>query len=162
MTLYKPFQIVLFFVLLSVASHIQAQNSTNTTGGEASGTGGTVSFSLGQVFYTTVSSGDGEIEQGVQHAYEIITVGSNDTRLNISLNAFPNPTSEILILQINNYNNEILLYQLLDLNGKIVESGKISLSQTQINTSLLPISTYFLDVSNLENKKVQSFKILKK
>jgi hypothetical protein len=97
----------------------------------------------------------------VQHAYEIFTVGIMETALNISLTAFPNPTTNILNLQISDYNNEKLSYQLYDMGGKLLSNGKITAQQTQINTSSLPPATYFINVVNQENKKVQSFKIIK-
>jgi spore coat protein U-like protein len=159
---FKSIQIVLLFTLLLMAGIAQAQESTNTSGGEATGSGGSVSYSVGQVVYTTNSGSSGTVAQGVQHAYEISVVGVNNTQSNISLNAYPNPATDVLTLQISNYNNEKLMYQLYDLNGKLISSEQIGASQTQINTATLPKATYFIDVLNQENKKVQSFKILKK
>jgi hypothetical protein len=158
----KSKQIVLLFTLLLVEGLAHAQESTNTSGGEATGSGGSVSYSVGQVVYTTNTGSSGSVAQGVQHAYEIFVVGVNDSQSNISLNAYPNPTADVLTLQISNYNNEKLMYQLYDLNGKLLSSAQIIAQQTLINTSTLPVSTYFIDVLNQENKKVQSFKIFKK
>ena len=140
----------------------QAQESTNASGGGATGSGGSVAYSIGQVVYTTNTGSNGSVAQGVQHAYEIFIVGFNDTKQHISLNAYPNPTADVLTLQISNYNNEKLMYQLYDLNGKLLSSEQIIAQQTLINTSTLPVSTYFIDVFNQENQKVQSFKIFKK
>jgi hypothetical protein len=70
----------------------QAQENANTSGGVATGSGGTVAYSIGQVAYTTNTGSNGSVDQGVQHAYEIFTVGIKETELNISLTAFPNPT----------------------------------------------------------------------
>ena len=100
--------------------------------------------------------------QGVQHAYEIFTVGINETRLNISLTAFPNPTTDNLTLLISDFNNENLSYQFYDLQGKLLSRLQITAKQTQINTSSLPSATYIINIVNHENKKVQSFKIIKK
>ena len=139
----------------------QAQESANSSGGNASGSGGTVAYSIGQVFYTSNSGSSGTVDQGVQHAYEIYSVGINETNLNISLTAFPNPTTENLTLQISDFINEKLFYQLYDLQGKLLTSGQVTAKQTQINTSSLPSATYFINVVNQENIKVQSFKIIK-
>ena len=104
----------------------------------------------------------GTVDQGVQHAYEIFTVGIKETALNISLTAFPNPTMDNLTLQISDYNNEKLSYQLFDMQGKQLSNGQIVAQQTQINMNSLPTATYFVNVVNQENKKVQSDKILYK
>ena len=139
----------------------QAQESANASGGDATGSGGTVAYSVGQVVYTTNTGGTGSVAQGVQHAYEIFTVGIKETNLNISLTAFPNPTTENLTLQISAYNNEQLSYQLFDIQGKLLSNGQILEQQTQINMNSLPPATYFINIVNQENKKVQSFKIIK-
>lgn len=139
----------------------QAQESVNTTGGDATGSGGTVAYSVGQIVYTTNTGSSGTVSQGVQHAYEIFTVGIKETGLNILLIAFPNPTTDNLTLQISDYNNEQLSYQLFDMQGKQLSNGQITAQQTQINMNSLPTATYFVNVVNQENKKVQSFKIIK-
>ena len=139
-----------------------AQESVNATGGDASGSGGTVAYSLGQVFYTTNSGSSGTVSQGVQQTYEISTVGMKQTELTISLSVFPNPTTDDLTLQIHDYNNEKLTYQLFDMQGKLLSSKVITSNQTQINMSDLPVATYFMIVMQ-KNRKIRrkSFKIIK-
>jgi hypothetical protein len=161
MTKNKSRPIALLAAGLLWAGFAQAQESINTSGGDATGTGGTASYSVGQVVYTTNTGSTGSVAQGVQHAYEIFTVGIKETELNISLTAFPNPTIENLTLQISDYNNEKLSYQLFDMQGKQISNGQIVAQQTQINMNSLPTATYFINVVNQENKKVQSFKIIK-
>ncbi len=154
--------LAIFLVGLLWGSLAQAQESANASGGDAAGIGGTVAYSVGQLVYTTSNGSNGTMAQGVQHAYEIFTVGINETRLNISLTAFPNPTTDNLTLLISDFNNENLFYQLYDLQGKLLSRLQITAKQTQINTSSLPSATYIINIVNQENKKVQSFKIIKK
>ena len=139
----------------------QAQESANSSGGNATGSGGTVAYSVGQVVFTTNFGNSGSVAQGVQHAYEIFTVGINESILNISLTAFPNPTTDYLTLQISDCNNEKLAYQLFNMEGKQLSNVQIVAQQTQINMNSLPSATYFINVVNQENKKVQSYKIIK-
>ena len=161
MTKNKSRPILLLTAGLLWAGLAQAQEYANASGGDATGSGGTVAYSVGQVVYTTNTGGTGSVAQGVQHAYEIFTVGIKETNLNISLTAFPNPTTENLTLQISAYNNEQLSYQLFDIQGKLLSNGQILEQQTQINMNSLPPATYFINIVNQENKKVQSFKIIK-
>lgn len=148
------------FLLLGLGG-LHAQESVNASGGDATGSGGTIAYSVGQVVYTTHTGSTGSVAQGVQHAYEIFTVGIKETELSISLTAFPNPTMDNLTLQINDYNNEKLSYQLFDMQGKQLSSGQVTAQQTQIKMNSLPSATYFINLVNQENKKVQSFKIVK-
>ena len=155
----RPFTMLLAGLLWG--SFVQAQESANSSGGNATGSGGTVAYSVGQLVYTTNTGTNGSVAQGVQHAYEIFTLDITETELNISLTTFPNPTRENLTLQISGYNNEKISYQLLDMQGKLLNNGQITSQQTQINMNSLPSATYFINVVNQENKIVQSFKIIK-
>jgi hypothetical protein len=143
------------------ANFAQAQESANASGGDATGSGGTAAYSIGQVVYTTNTGSSGSLAQGVQHAYQIFPVGTIETTLNISLTAFPNPTMGNLIIHVSDLSNEKLVYQLYDLQGKQLINGQVKTTQTELNTSSLPPATYFINVLNQENKKVQTFQIIK-
>jgi len=157
----KHKKIKLSVLLLGIGITAQAQQATTASGGDASGSGGTVAYSVGQVVYTTNTDASGTVSQGVQQPYEIFTVGIKETELNILLSVFPNPTAYNLTLQISDYNNEKLSYQLFDMQGKLLNNGQVIAQQVQINTANLPPATYFINVVNQENKKIQSFKIIK-
>lgn len=161
MTKNKSKLIALLVVVLLCASFAEAQESANASGGDATGSGGTVAYSVGQVVYTTNTGSTGSVAQGVQQTYVILNLGINETAMNMTLTAFPNPTAENLTLQISDYNNEKLAYQLFDMQGKLVSNGQIVAQQTFINMNSLPTATYFVYVVNQENQKVQSFKIVK-
>ncbi|MEX1003480.1 MAG: T9SS type A sorting domain-containing protein [Crocinitomicaceae bacterium] len=157
----KHKKIKLSVLLLGIGITAQAQQATTATGGDATGSGGTVAYSIGQVVYTTNTDASGTVSQGVQQPYEIFTVGIKETELNISLSVFPNPTANNLTLEISDYNNQKLSYQLFDMQGELLSNGQVTAQQTQISTANLPSATYFINVVNQENKKVQSFKIIK-
>ena len=161
MTKNKSRPLAILVAGLLWASMAQAQESVNASGGDATSSGGTVAYSVGQLVYTTNTSSSGTVSQGVQQAYEIYSVGIKKTELNISLSVFPNPTADNLTLQISDYNNEKLTYQLFDMQGRQLSNGQVIVEQTQINMNGLPSATYFIHVVNQENKKVQSFKIFK-
>ena len=72
---------------------LEAQHAFPVTGGEASGTGGTVSYTLGQVWYTTLNSNDVSITQGVQQPFEILEITGlpSSTGITLDVSLFPNP-----------------------------------------------------------------------
>ena len=162
MTKNKSRPIAMLLAGLLCAGFLQAQDSANSSGGNATGSGGNIAYSIGQVVYTTNTGSNGSVSQGVQQAYEIFTVEIKETTLNVSLNIFPNPTTENLTLQISDINKEKLSYKIYDMQGKILNNSQITAQQTQINMNGLPAATYFINVVNQENKIVQSFKITKK
>jgi len=137
-----------------------AQQASIASGGDASGSGGSVAYSVGQIVYTTHTGSNGSVAQGVQQPYEIsITLGLEETEINLNLSAYPNPTTNYLMLQIDNY-DKALLYQLYDISGKLLESNTIVASSTTITMEALPTATYLLKVTQ-NNKEVKTFKIIK-
>jgi hypothetical protein len=148
------------FLLLGLGG-LHAQESLTATGGEATGTGGTASYSVGQVVYTTNTGTNGSVAQGVQQPYEIsTTVGINETSINLEMSVYPNPTKNYLTLKVKNEQVESLNFQLIDLQGKVIENKKVTASNTTITMEALPKAVYFLNVVS-NNQLVKTFKIIK-
>jgi len=158
----KTLLIALTVITFGVIS-IQAQEAVSTGGGNASGTGGTVSYTIGQVAYTTQSGSGDTITQGVQQPFEIFVVTALEQAKDITLQflVYPNPVSEYVKLEVENYKIENLSYQLYDVNGKLLVTSKIENSETSITMSSLASGTYLLDVFQ-SNTNIKTFKIIKK
>ena len=141
---------------------LQAQTSVNATGGSASGSGGTLSYSVGQVVYTTNAGTSGSVVQGVQQPYEIsvVTAIEEAKGINLSVTTYPNPTTDFLQLTVESEKLKDLSYQLFDMNGKLLQNEKITSNQTSIVMSNLVPATYFIKVIQ-GNKEVKTFKIIK-
>lgn len=140
----------------------QAQQASLSSGGNASGSGGTVAYSVGQIVYTSNSGTNGSVSQGVQQAYEIsVTLGLEEAKnISLDLQAYPNPTSSIVTLNVGDYELSNLNFELFDLNGRSIESKKITNTTEIIRLEKLPTATYFLKVTN-SNKELKTFKIIK-
>ena len=160
----KIFNIALvLFCLFVFGFTIQAQNTIPASGGNASGGGGTVSYSVGQIGYiTNTSVSSGSVAQGVQQPFEISVITAIEQAEDITLvcTVYPNPASNFLTLKVENYDKESLSYQLFDANGKLLESKKVTGNKTIISmVNLLP-SLYFLKVID-NQKEIKTFKIIK-
>ncbi len=138
-----------------------AQQTVISSGGTATGSGGSATYSIGQVVYTAYSANSGSVSQGVQQAYEIYVLSVEDLAINLSMDIYPNPTSNQLTLRVSELKGENLSYRLIDMQGKKLSSGDIVTTQTPIDVRDLERGSYFLTVFMQENKKVQSFKIIK-
>ena len=153
--------LLLVSLILTASSFTQTVHEViSASGGDATGSGGSVAYSVGQIVYTTSTGSTGSVAQGVEQAYEIYSVGIKETSLNISLSVFPNPTSDFLTLKVDDYNNEALNYTLLDEQGKLVFNEQITTQDTQVAMSTLARGAYFINVLQA-NKKIQTFKIIK-
>jgi hypothetical protein len=148
-------------LLLGFALSIQAQQATTAAGGTASGIGGTVTYSVGQVVYTTITGSSGSAAQGVQQPYELYVVsGIENSLINLELTAYPNPTTRFLILKVDGVDVSMFNFELYDGIGKIIESRKIRSTDESIDMDTLPSATYYLKVSK-NNNPIKTFKIIK-
>ncbi len=95
------------------------------------------------------------------YAISIETAIEKTKGINLSVTAFPNPTTDFLTLEIKEFELSDLYVQLYDMNGKLVQSQKIIDSQTTIAMGELVPATYFVKVVQ-NNKEVKTFKIIKK
>ncbi|MEI6124892.1 MAG: T9SS type A sorting domain-containing protein [Bacteroidota bacterium] len=141
---------------------LHAQTAIPTTGGNASGSGGSVSYSVGQVVYQTYTGTNTSVAEGVQQPYEISVVNGIEeaTGISLSVSAYPNPTTDYLTLEVNHFELSNVYFQLYDLQGKLLQSEKITGKQTSIVMSKLAPATYFVKVVK-RNKEIKSFKIIK-
>lgn len=140
---------------------IYAQETVPVTGGELSGSGVTVTYSVGQVTYTTNTGANGSVVQGVLQPFEIsITLGVEIKDISLNLSVYPNPTANYLNLKIKNSEFPLLTYYLFDIQGKLIEKNKTAGNKTAINMINLPSGTYFLKIMDT-HKVVKTFKIIK-
>lgn len=159
----KILKLLIAFCLIANVTTIQAQNAIPATGGNASGSGGTSDYTVGQVVYTTNSGTNGSVAQGVQQPYEISTVTGIEEALGIMLECliYPNPTNDFLTLKVENYDIQNLWYKLFDASGRLLESKKVTGNETQISMVSLSPSVYFLKVAD-NQKDIKTFTIIKK
>ena len=159
----KRLELGILFLISFGFTAVHAQESINTTGGNASGSGGSASFSVGQLLYQTHTGTNGSVSEGVQQPFEISEVASTEEakEINISVSVYPNPTTHYLRLIVETDIYEDASFKLIDLNGKLVQTGAIVDAQTIIMASNLVSATYFLKVIH-NNKKIITFKIIKK
>jgi len=145
---------------------LQAQVSVLTTAGNALGSSGSVSYSVGQVFYTTNNGTNGSVAQGVQQPFEITTVTGIEEAKGISLfgSVYPNPTIDVIQLKIEtskSLSSQSLRYELFDIQGKLLDSKELDAEVTNIVMGKLCAASYFLKVIQL-NTEIKTFKIIKK
>ncbi len=156
----KRKNITLLLLMMGTGS-LYAQEAVPATGGEAIGDGGTVSYTVGQIVYTTNSGENGSVRQGVQQVYEISTDVGLELEEIILLSTYPNPTTDFLTIKIEDYDYENLTYQLYDIQGSLVAENLISNNETTVNMNDLVPATYFLNIRNSE-ETIKVFKIVKK
>lgn len=166
--IHKSFllSMLLYFVFLF---GLNAQTAIPITGSEATGNNGTVSYTMGQLIYTQNTGTNGYLLYGVHQPFEIsVLSGIKDIHnVDLILTVFPNPTTDKLVLYVqDNYNVVNLHYNLYDLNGVLLISEKIQSNQTIISLYKHIPSTYFIKVlkskDGVQSQVLKVFKIIKK
>ena len=154
---------IIFIALQTlICSIVFAQDASISSGGEALGVGGSASYSVGQVVYTTHTGVNGSIAQGVQQPYEIsvVTAVKENDKINFVFTVYPNPTTHFLTLNIPNVKNSVLNFWLSDITGKVLANEQIHNENTTITMENLPKAIYFLKITE-NDETIKTFKIIK-
>jgi hypothetical protein len=141
---------------------LNGQQSISATGGNATGSGGTVTYTVGQVAWNMYSGTSGSILQGVQQPYEIsvVTAVENTADIFPECTLYPNPTHGNIKLIVKSFSGRNLRFQLYDLNGVIIRDSKIESDVTEISLQDKSSSVYFLKVTG-NKREIKVFKIIK-
>lgn len=154
--------LVVATILLITTIGLIAQSQTITSGGEASGSGGTVCYTIGQTAFQTNSGSGGIITEGLQQAYEIFSVtGIENTEISlIHVSAYPNPVKDNLRLRVEEENVKDFSFKVYDIQGKLLQFRKLDGLETQIDMSSYVPSTYILKVLS-GKQSIKEFTIIK-
>lgn len=149
---------------ICLAAHgmlLQAQQGTVPTGGDAVGTNGSVSYTVGQVDYGSASGPTGVLTEGVQQPYEIVVITAvEEEEGNMDLKVYPNPTADNVVLQMDPAQVGHMSFTLYDAEGKVVFGNTLRNDRTTIRMADLSNATYFLAVYR-NGAAVRSFRITK-
>ena len=142
---------------------LKAQDNTLTASGNATGSEGTVSYSVGQIAYIYKTGTNGMISEGLQQPYEIIIpIGIEDDKgISLECILFPNPANWYVMLKIENHDIDNLSYQLYNMNGIQLQNMKIRSEETLIMMDGLEKATYFLIITK-NGKPLKTFQVIKK
>lgn len=156
---------VVFLFVIGLAK-LQAQEAIPTSGGSAYGNAGTVVYTAGQTVYTVNSDVIGSVAQGIQQPYDATGDPNHTDDTTLACSVYPNPVTDYLTLEIQNYLDENVNYYISDVTGKLLKSGKVKKMKTMISMFEYVGATYYLkaiqDGDGSVSKKMKVFKIIKK
>lgn len=140
-----------------------AQETALSAGGEATGGGGAASYSIGQLFYTTISGESATAAQGIQLGYEItvVTAVKEARPISLSVAAYPNPAQNQLKLEIPGLETADMYWQLYNSNGKLLAADDVAGQLTRIDMSGQVPGVYLLKVIR-NDQSLKTLQIIKK
>lgn len=154
---YKVTSLGLIFLLGIGLTGLHAQTTFSTAGGSTIGIQGSVSYTIGQTFYTSTMETGGSIAHGVQQPFDILVFSGIDEAKNIQLNwtAHPNPVAENLRLILGDFNSmyhDNLYCQLIDITGKILITKQITTNETILSMNGMVSANYLLMIYSTKNR----------
>jgi hypothetical protein len=155
------------FILLSPALLVNAQSISPdviASAGDYFSNGSiSISWTLGEIATETIGNGSIILTQGFQQPnYGIVGVPKiNDKRFEIK--AFPNPTSDLLKIQVKGNESVDLTFELYDAIGRVLITKKLEAGTALMEvemTKYLP-GMYYLKFSDEQGQTVQTYQISK-
>ena len=152
-------KILIGLIIICFSFHSNGQQVVGAAGATTTATGGSVSYTVGEIAVQTTETGTVSSFEGVQQAYEIYKVGVTELALGSSINVYPNPTNGQLTLKTKNLNKN-LSYELYDSQGKQIHKCASFSDGHILSISEFVNAAYYLKISS-DSQAIQTFKIIK-
>lgn len=156
---FRSVFILPFFVFYSISSC--AQGGFTSAGGEAYGSGGTVSYSCGLVAYQQFADENFSVTEGIQHGFGGSLYYVNAPFIDIyNFKIFPNPTSGMVHLQTESAIPGTLIMCVYTMTGEKILEKTINSQRDVISLDHFANGNYLLTLFDTENF-YDYFKIIK-
>ncbi len=152
----KTKTLIILLLVLGIRSY--AQESTLSSGKSVKNESGSVSYSIGQTSFSAYKGSNGSVTQGVQQVYTIEIIDGLSVE-DIYLTVYPNPTTDLLMLEVEEFSPKKINYMLFNMDGKLIDSNELKNQKTEIDMRNLVSAIYFLSIT--DNNKIKTFKIIK-
>lgn len=163
----KPMILLGAAMLMGTMSYAQsiAPQSVNSAGVKMTQANGSLSFTVGELVVLSQTDSQGNtLGGGFTAGATLTTVSIEETDAAIlDVKVYPNPTSELVNIQINHSIVDQVVITITDFQGKEVYSGKYAgiSNVIGINTASYATGTYVLSLKNLNNQLLGTYKIIK-
>ena len=154
-------------MLMGTMSYAQsiAPQSVNSVGTKMTQANGSLSFTVGELVVITRTDSQGNtLGGGFTAGAMLTTMNIKETDATVlDVKVYPNPTTELVNIQINHSTIDQVVVTITDLQGKEIYYGKYACISNVIgiNTASYPTGTYVLSLKNLNNQVLGTYKIIK-
>ena len=142
-----------------------APQSVNSGGTKMTQANGSLCFTVGELVVLSQTDSDGNtLGGGFTAGATLTTVSIRETDAAVlDVKVYPNPTTELVNIQINHSTLDQVVVTITDFQGKEVYSGKYAgiSNVIGINTASYATGTYVLSLKNLKNQVLGTYKIIK-
>jgi hypothetical protein len=151
--------IIPIVVFISYGFSSFGQNALSAAGGHFKTSGGSTSFTVGQVAYVLKKGTGSYLNEGVQQVYTKKTTPIEELVYLKEVQLFPNPTQETITLILSSKEDIQVRYSIMDYLGKEIRNGNILSEKSEISLRDLPAGNYFISLKSKKENRI--FKIVK-
>ena len=153
--------IALISLFFAFFTGLQAQQVVASIGHYAENQQGSLSWTLGESFITTLNSESHFLTQGFhQGTLTLTTIFERHQHL-LNIKVFPNPSQDMLFLEVKCENVGSWHYELVSIEGQSIIKTKVSGTTTEISLQAITAGVYLLRIFSSE-ELIKVVKIVKK
>ena len=156
--------LILMLWFLTCPPGAAGQDAVPAAGGDASGSGGSVSFSFGQLIYNTYVGSSGSVVEGMQQPFEIsLITGMEGIQISgLSLSLYPNPANDLLTAELKHARGagQLITLEVFDAYGKRMHVFTLVEGLTTLTISDLTPGLYFIRAFD-GIQSIQTYKLIK-
>lgn len=151
----------MIFVLPLGLTRLSAQQVISSGGTHAKGSGIALSWTVGEPVIGTLTNGSYILTQGFHQSRLSSTSIDEIPAPGLSVTVYPNPTSYVLNIRVDEGDYSQLQYSLYSLDGKVLMTNKLTKDLTQVKLQKFSTGNYFLRISQKKGENVRTFKVVK-
>jgi hypothetical protein len=152
---------IIFIIAITYCSSLLSQQVVATAGSTLTNSSGGISYTVGEGVSQTLSSGNVTLTQGFQQGNIFVSLVSEVKDSGLSIFIYPNPTTGMLKLNINEVSLPGLQYLLFDSTGKLISQKKIEGNETEVSLTQQQAGIYFIKIQT-GTAELKTFKIIKR
>lgn len=158
-------KIIYFFLFVGISNFSIAQSLEQfvigASGTDFSNSNAQLSWTIGETIISTLSTGNQQLTQGFHQTLLQVSSVDNTEDTGFSAEVFPNPSQEIIVIQIDSELDQ-LQYSIFDVLGRLLHHEDILNNRyTTVNLSNLSAGNYLLKIISKDTKIFRTFKIQK-
>lgn len=153
-------------VLLLASVSTKAQETFATTGGDATGTSSSISYTVGQMSImtgyervTAVENASANVREGVQQTYSVEELKIDGAEpFSFDVKVYPNPTTDNITIRLEQSVTG-MRYELYGANGQLLQKESIDSNEQTIDMGEYAAGAYLLRI--MGDTASQSYRIIK-
>jgi hypothetical protein len=152
----------LFSFLFLLGGGIQAQEVIASAGAEVESTGGSMSYTIGEMVVTSTINDDGALTQGYQQGF-LTPTAIDEIPAELELSLYPNPASDFIIIESKSLTDfeQITMY---DMSGRLIwsQDGNNSIdNRLTVDFTGHAAGNYIIRLADSDKNQSYSYSVIK-